>query len=388
MGARQVGKSTLTRGIAQSDHPAAIVSLDNKVARDAANNDPTGFVAGLSRPVLIDEVQHSPDLLFAIKEAVDTDTTPGQFLLTGSANILTAPKIFESLAGRIEIVNLWPLAQSEVEHSTANLVDRMFGGAPPQVSGATVGREAFVERAVRGGYPEARLREGRRRTRWYASYLRTLVERDLRELDDLEKLERVPPLLRMLAAQAAGLYRAENIGNKIELDKKTVQRYTRLLETVFLVRRIGGWRPGIGSREVQTAKVFITDSGLLAHLLGANAKRAADDEQVVGKLYENFVAMEIARQLDWAETQATQYHYRNNDEEVDIVLESHSGEIVCFECKAAATLKPGDYRPMAKLRHERGVRFVAGAVLYTGADTVPLGDRIWAVPVSALWAKT
>jgi Predicted ATPase (AAA+ superfamily) len=215
--------------------------------------------------------------------------------------------------------------------------------------------------------------------------LRTLIEKDLRELDDVDKLEQVPTLLRLIAAQAAGLYSAENMSNKIELDTKTVQRYTRLLETVFLVKRIRGWRPNIGNREVQTPKVFITDTGLLAHLLGADAKRAAEDDQVTGKLFENFVAMEIARLVDWTETRSTQYHYRNNDQEVDIVLESRSGQIVCIECKTAATVRTSDYRPMAKLRDERGKQFVAGAVLYTGADTVPLSDRIWAVPVSALW---
>jgi hypothetical protein len=388
MGARQVGKSTMTQEIAAHDHPARTLTLDDKTTRDAANNDPAGFVAGLDGPVLIDEVQRSPDLLLAIKEAVDKDKTPGRFLLTGSANILTAPKISEALSGRIEIVNLWPLAQSEIERSTANLVDQLFGGKPPALSGATIGREAFVDRAVRGGYPEARLRAPRRRERWFENYLRTLVDKDLRELADIDKIEQMPALLRLLAAQAAGLYSAESMGKRIALDTKTVQRYTRLLETVFLVKRIKPWRPSIGSREVHTPKVFIADSGLLAYLLGADAKRAAADDQITGKLFESFVAMEVARLVDWAAIRSTQYHYRNLGDEVDIVLESRAGQIVCIECKAAATVRSSDYRPMTKLRDERGERFVAGAVLYTGPDTVPLGDRIWAVPVSALWASS
>lgn len=385
-GARQVGKSTLTQEIAATDHPARALTLDDRTTRDAANDDPSGFVAALDGPVLIDEVQRSPDLLLAIKEAVDKDGSPGRFLLTGSANILTAPKIYEALSGRIEIITLSPLAQSEIERSEANLVDRLFSAALPQIADATIGRDAFVDRAARGGYPEARIRAQPRRDRWFDSYLTTIVDRDLRELSDAQKIGEMPRLLRLIAAQAANLYRAENIGNTMGLHKRTVQSYTQLLETVFLVKRIKAWRPSIGSREVQTPKIFVTDTGLLAHLLGADERRAAGDDQVTGKLLENFVAMEIARLVEWAEISVTQYHYRDRDDEVDVVLESNSGEIVCIECKAAATLRPADYRSMQKLRDARRDRFVAGVVLYAGADTKPLGDRLWALPISALWS--
>ena len=386
MGARQVGKSTLTEDIVATDHPARALTLDDKTTRDAANNDPSGFVAGFDGPVLIDEVQRSPDLLLAIKESVDKDRSPGRFLLTGYANLLTAPKIYEALTGRIEIINLSPLAQVEIEHSKRNLIDQLFAAAPPQIAGATIGRDAFVDRAVRGGYPEARLRAQRRRDRWFDSYLTTIIDRDLRELSGAHKLEEIPALLRLIAAQAANLYRAENIGNKMGLHKQTVQNYTQLLETVFLVKRIKAWRPSIGSREVQTPKIFVMDTGLLAHLVGADEQRVAGDDQVTGKLLENFVAMEVDRLVDWAEISVTQYHYRARDEEVDVVLESRSGDIACIECKTAATLKSSDYRPMQKLRDSRGRAFIAGVVLYTGADTKPLGDRLWAVPVSALWS--
>jgi hypothetical protein len=241
---------------------------------------------------------------------------------------------------------------------------------------------------VRGGYPEARLRTQKRRARWFDSYLQTTIERDLRELADIDKISQMPALLRLLAAQAANLYRAEAMARKLTLDTKTVQRYTNLLETIFLITRVGAWQPGLGSRVVQTPKLYLTDSGLLAYLLGAEARRAAADDQVTGKLYENFVAMEVARLVESAETSATQYHYRDRDSgaEIDVVLEDRSGRIACIECKTAASLKPTDYRPMAKLRDARREQFAAGIVLYTGAETVPLGDRLWAVPVSALWA--
>jgi predicted AAA+ superfamily ATPase len=387
LGARQVGKSTLAEAIGRAQGAADTVTLDDATTRAAVEADPSGFVASLPRPVVVDEVQRSQDLLLAIKEAVDVDTSAGQFLLTGSANLLTAPSIHEALTGRTEIVTLWPLAQSEIERSRENFVDRLFARDIPSLETATQGRVAFVERAVRGGYPEAHSRSQRRRERWFESYLESLVLRDLRDVSDIRKTGEIPRLLRLIASQAANLYKAERMSRDLGISTKTVQSYTDLLETVYLVKRVRAWRPNIGGREVTTPKIYVVDSGLLAYLLGADAHRAATDDQITGKLFENFVAMEVARLLDWAETSATQYHYRDrsSSDEIDLVLESRSGEIACVECKAAATVTYEDYRAMVKFRDSWGQRFVAGVVLYTGARTRPLTERIWAVPVAALW---
>lgn len=386
MGARQVGKTTLTRDIVADAYPAQALTLDDKTTRDAAEADPTGFVAGLDGPALIDEVQRAPGLLFAIKESVDLDPRPGRFLLTGSANILSAPKIYEALTGRVEIVQLWPLSQAEIESTTANFIDSLFAQRPPQLIAAPIGREAFVERVARGGFPEARLRTGRRRDRWFESYLKTTVERDLRELSDARKLEEVPRLLRVLAARAANVFVARNIAGSLRITHETVQTYVTLLETIFLVRMIPSWRPGIGSREIQSPKVYLSDTGLLAHLLGGNERRIARDDQLTGKLLENFVVTELLKHATWAAVDVRQHHYRNRDEEIDIVLESRSGDIAAIEVKAAATVTPRDYSVMTKLRDSRDDSFRAGVVIYTGPRTLPLGDRLWVVPVSALWA--
>ena len=387
LGARQVGKSTLVTQVASGLGAAVPLTLDDATTRTAADSDPSGFVASLRRPVVLDEVQRSEQLLLAIKEAVDRNTSPGQFLLTGSANILTAPTIHETLTGRTEIIRLWPFSQSEIVHSQVNLVDLLFDAEVPVITGATVGRDAFVERAVRGGYPEAYGRAQRRRERWFDSYVESVITRDIRNLADIRRSDAIPSLLRLIAAQAANLFKAETMGNDMGISTKTVQSYTDLLETVFLVRRIKAWRANIGTREVTTPKIYVVDSGLLAYLCGADSRRAREDDQVTGKLFENFVAMEIARLVDWAETSATQYHYRDRatGDEIDVVLESRAGELVCVECKAAATLTHRDYRAMSKLRDARSERFVAGVVIYTGAETRALTEKIWAVPVNALW---
>jgi len=385
-GARQVGKSTLARGVARGGRPAEEFSLDRRATRETALADPEGFVAGLNGPVLIDEIQRAPDLLLAIKDAVDRDLTPGQFLLTGSANVITARKVKDALTGRMETIPLWPLAQSEIHGTDANLVDALFAGEPPRIAGAVVGRGAFVEIVAAGGYPEARLRSGRRRVQWFASYLDTTLDRDLRDISDARKLDEIPRLLRLLASQAANVLSYRAVASKLDLTHDTVREYVGLLQTIFLVRLLPAWRPGIGAREAHAPKAYLIDSGLLAHLLGADERRIAADDQVTGKVLENFVVIEVLKHADWARTDTRAYHYRQREEEVDLVLESRAGEIAAIEVKAAASVGRRDIRAMEKLRDANGERFRAGIVLCTCAQTIPLGKRLWAVPISGLWA--
>lgn len=388
MGARQVGKSTLVSGVAAKDHPARLLTLDDQVTRDAALADPAGFVAGLDRPVVLDEIQRAPDLLLAIKETVDRDTRPGQFLLTGSANVLSNRKVKDARTGRMEIVTLWPLSQSEIHGSRTNLIDSLLDGCPPNFADAPVGRNAFVDIVARGGYPEAIHRSGRRRDKWFRDYIDTTLDRDLRDISDAFKLNEMPRLLRLLAAQAAGLLNYKSVADRLQLHPDTVKSYVQLLETVFLVYRLPAWRPGLGPREVHAPKVHIVDAGLLAHLLGADIERIRTDDQVTGKVLENFVAMEIIKLAQWAATDVRPYHYRDGRDEVDLVLETRAGELIAIEVKAAATLDASGRRAITKLRDATDGRFRAGIVLYAGRQTIPLGDRIWAVPISALWRDT
>jgi len=306
-------------------------------------------------------------------------------LLTGSANVLTARKVKDALTGRMETIPLWPLAQSEIQGTSMNFVDRLFACEPPGVVSATVGRGAFVEVVAAGGYAEARLRSGHRRARWFASYLDTTLDRDLRDISNARKLDEVPRLLCLLASQAANLLSYRAIAAKLDLTHDTVREYIGLLQTVFLVRLLPAWRPGIGAREAHAPKAYLVDSGLLAHLLGADEHRIAADDQVTGKVLENFAVTEVLKHADWAGIDTTAYHYRQRDEEVDLVLKSRAGEIVAIEVKAAASVGRKDIRSMEKLRDDSGQRFKAGVVLCTGAQTIPLGERLWAVPVSGLW---
>jgi uncharacterized protein len=317
---------------------------------------------------------------------VDEDPTPGRFLLTGSANVLTAPKISESLAGRVRRVELWPLSQSELHGNTTNFVDGLFAAEPPRVSGAAVGREAFVEIVARGGYPSVHALEERHRRAWYRDYIQGMVERDLPDIASAQKLSEMPRLLRLLATNSAKLLDFRMLACDLRISDKTVRSYVELLRTVFLVHVLPAWRPGLRSRELQAPKVYLTDTGLLAQQLGVSEQRIATDDQVTGCALETFCGMEILKHQSWAAEQCTMRHYRVGDEEIDIVLEAQSGDLVAIEVKATASIRESDWRVIRKLRDSRSQQFKTGIVLYTGRQTVPLGDRIWGVPVSGLWS--
>ena len=345
-------------------------------------------MSALTGPVVLDEIQRAPDLLLAVKEAFDRDTRPGRFLLTGSANVLSNRKIKNALTGRMEIVTLWPLSQAEIHDSNVTFDDLLFASNPPQITEAVAGRDAFVDVVAAGGYPEARTRNGRRRDRWFRDYIDTTHDRDLQDVSDALKLNEMPRLLRLLATQAAGLLNYRTVADRLELHPDTVNSYVQLLETVFLIHRLPSWRPGLGTREIHAPKLNLVDSGLLAHLLGADPERIRDDDQVTGKLLENFVAMEIVKHSQWAETDVRVHHYRNGRDEIDIVLENRSGNLAAIEVKASASLDPVSRRTLTRLRDATGDRFRAGIVLYSGRQTLPLGDRLWAVPISGLWHST
>ncbi len=388
-GARQVGKTTLIGDITAPDgqYPMTAYTLDDRPTREAAISDPAGFVAGLGGSAFIDEIHRAPDLLLELKKTVDADTTPGRFLITGSANILANKKVLDALPGWIDRLDLWPLSRSEIEGGQINLIDELLAGRAPHVTGAPVGPDAYAPFIAEGGYPEARLRPaGRLRNRWFRDYISGAVERDVRELADLRRADDVGLLLRLLASQSANLLSYRKIGEQLQMEHKTVKEYVVLLEQMFLVRRLPGWRPGLGAREVAKPKAYICDPGLLTYLLGADETRIRTDDQIKGKACETFVCAELLKHASWAEQEARLFHYQRDREDIDFIIENRAGDIAAVEVKAAATLTQRDWRWLERLRDARGASFKAGIVVHSGAQTIPLGDRLWAVPYAALWA--
>lgn len=387
LGARQVGKSTLVEQIATRDHPATVLTLDDQATREAAISDPTGFVAGLDRPAVIDEVQRARDLLLAIKRRVDEDPTPGQFLLTGSANILTAPRIADALTGRAEYHRLHPFSQGELRGRREDFVPGLFEGAFPQLAGQPPGRGPYAGTIAGGGYPEARARAEDRRWRFFESYVDTIIGRDLATLSGVHDSATVRRLLDGLAATSGSLLNFDGLSRDTGVPANTLRSHADLLETLFLVARVQPWHSNLLSRVLKTPKAYVTDTGLLSYLIGANEQRITDDGQVAGLMFETFVAVELQRQARWLPDPPKLFHYRDRDQrEVDVVLERRDGSVAGVEVKAAASATRSDFRGLRHLRERLGDRFKAGALVYTGEATVPFGDRLAAVPLSGLWS--
>src|SRR5580658_2471353 len=384
IGPRQCGKTTLVRQFV--DKEREYVTLDDDTVLDAARNDPAGFVRGFDL-VTIDEVQRAPELLRAIKLSVDGDRRPGRFLLTGSANILTLPQVSESLAGRMEIVSLLPLSRAEIRGKKPGFLKAAFDSKLGKPAEPMIGKD-LVQAVLIGGYPEMLRREDpKRRQTWARDYVRALVQRDVREVADVEKLDQMPRLLQVLAHHSGQLTNFTQIGGQVGFDDKTTRKYVAILEQLFLVRRVEPWFRNQLKRLVKTPKLHFLDSGLLGALLGASVERVAKDRTMFGPLLETFVFSEVLKQASWFGESCALYHYRDKDQdEAGLVIEAGSGALVGIEVKASATVNAGDFKGLRKLAEACGDNFKLGVVLYDGGRPVPFGDRLVAAPMSCLWA--
>lgn len=385
-GARQTGKTTLARAIAEKTG-AEYFTLDDSATLALAAGDPTGFIRNLSGPVVLDEIQRAPDLFPAIKVSVDKDRRPGRFLLTGSANVMTLPRLSESLAGRMEVIPLFPFSTGELAGTREGFVTRLFDGTIAKTKLASTTND-LASSVTRGCYPEAVQRTAEdRRSAWFASYISTILQRDVRDLARVDALHQLPNLLKLLAARTSGLMNLADIGRDAGLPHTTLTRYLALLETVFLVHRLPAWSPNLGKRLVKAPKLHLVDTGLASHLIGANAKRVSEDRSLLGRMMETFVVGELRKQLSWTDPHTSLYHFRTaTGSEADIVLEKADGSVAGVEIKASATVAASDFAALQALRDRLGKRFHAGIVLYLGDHIVPFGDKLWLVPLPALWA--
>lgn len=386
-GARQTGKSTLARLVATAFPGSEFRYLDEAPVRAAAQADPSLFVRhdGL---LVIDEVQRVPDLFLAVKHEVDVDPRPGRFLLTGSARLLGLQEIPDLLPGRAETVELSPLSQGEIDGLPDGFVEALFRyGTDIRVPSSELRREDYVARAIRGGYPEAvRRTDHGRRARFLESYITDLVNRDVRQLSEIERPADMRRLVNLVAASTASLAVPAAIASRLQVPASTVKRYLSLLDLLFITRQIPAWSTNMTTRAVATPKLVLTDSGLAAHLTGMSLRRARQPTAPVGPLIETFVLGELTRQLTLTDQPVRLYHYRDRDQyEVDAVLESASGEVIACEVKAAETVRSEDFRGIQRLARRLGDQFVAGIVLYAGGQPLPFGDRLRAWPISTLW---
>ncbi|MBI4936655.1 MAG: ATP-binding protein [Nitrosomonadales bacterium] len=387
-GARQTGKSTLVQSLS-AENNRRYLTLDDHVTLAAAKSDPDGFIAGINGPVTLDEVQRVPELFLAIKASVDRDRSPGRFLLTGSANVLLLPGIADSLAGRMEILSLWPLSNAEIAGApTINLADWLFDGPINALGISPCDRVQLIEKLLCGGYPEVVSRNTpRRRAAWFNSYLQAIMQRDVRDLANVEQLTEIPNLIQLLSTRSASLLNFAEISRSSGLSQTTLKRYFSLLETLFLVYRLPAWERNLGKRLVKAPKVFLLDSGLLAHLVELSLERLTIEAGLPGSLVETFVLGELLKHLAFSERQLTLWHYRTQSNiEVDFILENRLGKLTGIEVKASHSVGSKDFNGMRHLKETEPQLFQRGIVLYSGREIVPFGADLFAVPLSVWWA--
>jgi len=387
-GARQTGKSTLVREIARELHPARYLTFDDAVTMGAARRDPLGFLEAYEGPIILDEVQRVPEIFVAIKALVDRERVPGRFLLTGSANVLLLPKLSESLAGRMEVLTMWPLSQGEMASCQETFVDAVFSEKsvmlPPE---RTSNRADIIQRVLCGGYPEVVGRKTRtRRTAWFDAYVTTVIHRELRDLANIEYLTELPRLLRLLAARVGCQLNYTEVSGAVGIPQTTLKRYLSLLEAIYLFYPLPAWAPNLGKRLVKRPKILLNDSGLITHLIGLDERQVERDATSFGHVLEGFVAMELRKQISWSEACPSMYHFRTHKNvEVDLVLESPAGDLVGIEVKTAKRVRDDDVRGLELLSELAGSKFHRGVILYGGSESVHLGKNLHALPIDALW---
>ena len=367
------------------------LSFDDDVTRAGAQADPMGFVANLPERAVLDEVQRVPALFSALKLAVDRHRVPGRFVLTGSTNVLLIPALADSLAGRMQIVRLHPLAQCELTSAEVaprpdGFLDALFNGAFTAQRVDSLGNQ-LIERIVAGGYPAALARPpGRRRTNWYRNYIDALIQRDVRDLARISALDALPRLLALVAAQSAQLLNVSELASPFQVSRPTINDYITLLERIFLLDKLPPWHSNRTSRLIKSPKLHIGDTGLACALLGVDAAALAKNRKLLGQLLETFVLQELRRQASWWDAPSAFHHYRDKDQvEVDIVIERGALALAGVEVKASATVRNSDFRGLRKLAKVAGSRFQGGVVLYDGEACVGFGDGLYAVPIRLLW---
>jgi uncharacterized protein len=381
VGARQTGKSTLVEAIAE-EHEMQYLSLDDVNILALAKEDPSAFVSNYRArgPVVIDEIQRAPELFLPIKAYVDKRRMAGGFLLTGSANVLTLPQVSDSLAGRIEVLELWPLAQSELG-KPYDLLECVITGVWPH---RITGESEVLEALVRGGFPEALERsEPSRREAWFRSYLGTVLSRDVRDLAQIEGLYSLPNLLTLLAGRSASLLNLADLARDAGLPHTTLKRYLSLLKALFLHYELPAYSSNIAKRFVKASKLHVSDTGLLCHLLRTSREKLETDRKLLGQVLETFVVNEFRKHQSWLHDYQL-YHYRTHPgEEIDLILDTPKG-LIAIEVKASQTLSSDSFKTLRAFAAESKKPILRGIVFYLGQQMIPFGDKLEAVPVGVL----
>ena len=385
-GARQTGKSTLANELAKQ-RGGRYLTLDDEAVLSAVRSDPVAMLDSHSAFTVIDEIQRAPELFPAIKRDVDQDRRPGRYFLTGSANIFMVPRVSESLAGRMEILTLYPLSQDELSAASSDFLDELFSATPWRVEQTRLDRGLICERIIQGGFPESVSRiSGERRSAWFAAYLSSLIQRDVRDLAGIDGLNDLPRLVGLLASRPAALMNTSELSRSLGIPYTTLRRYLGILEAIYVFQPLPAWSTNSGKRFVKAPKIHFNDTGLAAHLRGDTDPGELAGSRDLGHLLESFVVQEVRKQCSWHKRPPRCFHFRSAaGREVDLVLEMPGGRIAGVEIKASATVGPRDFGGLEALAAEAGRKFSKGIVLHLGEHVLPFSGNMTALPLTRLW---
>lgn len=382
-GARQTGKTTLVKKLSKD---YSYITFDDIRYLSAAKNDPVGFISNLETPAILDEIQRAPELLLQIKKVVDEDRKPGMFILTGSANPLLIPKLGDSLAGRMEIIELYPLSQGEIEGKKENFIDNLFSHTFNKTKTVSYSNKDLCNKLVIGGYPPVQHFDNEDLAAWFNSYLITILQRDVQDLAKIEGLTQLPNLLSLIATRSSTLLNVAELSRSSGISSTTLHRYLTLLKSLYMVTSLQPWSTNLSKRLVKSPKIYLMDTGILLYLLRANTNKLLTDKNLFGKTIENFVITELLKQASWSQLDIKIFGYRTQTGiEVDAILEDNSGRIIGIEIKGNETVSSNDFKGLKHLHETVGDNFINGIVLYTGKEIIPFGKNLWAIPVNYLW---
>jgi predicted AAA+ superfamily ATPase len=385
IGPRQCGKTTLIKEVIEK-LGMQYITFDTLKQLIAAEEDPEGFVAGLSKPVVIDEVQRVPEIALPIKLAVDENRVPGFFGLTGSANPLVAPKLNDSLAGRMFILHLWPLSMSEMHNKKSDFLERIFDPAAIFSESSSWDRKTMIDVFAAGGYPDALILDAVTRDQWFDNLLTTILERDVKDIADIARPRDLAKILNILTARASNLLNVAEISRISSIPYSTLNQYMAILEALFLVVRLPAWHQNCTKRLVKMPKLHFGDTGLLINQLRVGKEQLLENGRLLGSILENFVFLELKKLISWSFQQIEMYHYRTQTgAEVDIILENREGQIIGIEVKASESISSEDLKGLDALQDDVGDKMIRGIILYPGKEVVAFRKNCIAIPLSTLW---
>lgn len=384
-GARQTGKSTLVKSLAESEYPSKYITFDDSSILSAAINNPQDFITAYSENLIIDEVQRAPEIFLAIKSYVDKNRKAGKFILTGSANVFLLPKISESLAGRMEVLKLYPLAQNEISGNTKNLIDEL--SKEKFNLNSIFASDSLIDKVISGGFPEMLTRKDRKRQKvWFSSYITTILQRDVKDIANIEKLTDLPRLLSLFASRAGTLLNYAEFSRSSAIPQTTLKRYISLFEAIFMIHILPAWSGNLSKRLIKTPKLYLNDTGLLSHLVGFESGKVLSDAIIWGRILENFVLMEMLKQASWSDFDLSLYHYRSaSGQEIDFIIERGDGKLIAVEVKATSKIDISDFNHIKSFANETGNKFLRGVVFYTGNEIIPFAKNLTALPINTFW---